>query len=71
MPGSYEIVAFGGFTPPQAGTVDVWVLDYRDTTYWYSDGVSGALDGVWHDVSLQGIAGSRTSEEGWRRCVPE
>lgn len=78
-PGSYTVVAFDGFTAPAAGTVGTWILDYRDSSFWYSDGTAGtldvydaggALDVVWHDVSLKGLAGTRTSAEGWLRCTP-
>jgi hypothetical protein len=78
-PGSYRVVAFDGFTAPAPDAVGVWVLDFRDSSFWYSDGVSGtldvyesdgALDVVWHGVSLLGAAGTITSEEGWLRCTP-
>ncbi len=79
-PGAYEVVAFDGLTAPPPDSVGVWVLDYRDTSFWYSDGNSGtldvieaggALDVIWHNVSLHSAAGTIVSEEGWLRCTPE
>lgn len=88
-PGTYVVNEADGQTPPPAGEASVWFNEQRDSSdLWYSDGGSGvvdvvdagggAIDVVWHDVSLIRGEGSITIEpgsttsslEGWQVCEP-
>ncbi len=81
-PGGYTLAYYDySVTEIPAGQASIGFLDFRDSSFWWSDGTAGtldvydagagALDVVWHDVALHnGAGGARTSVEGWMRCTP-
>ena len=82
LPGDYAVVPMTTTSVPGPGEVGVLIIDGRDNTYWYSDGMAGTLniqawgdggiDLFWQGISLlePGSGASGDTDAAWMRCTP-